>query len=483
MSKIDNIKAVIADEMQSFAPFFKQIMHSDNRLLNFVINYTLKTKGKQMRPMLVFLCAKTAGEVHQSTYVAASLIELLHTATLIHDDVVDESFYRRDMFSVFALWKAKIAVLTGDFFLSKGLLVSIEKNEIEILKIVSKAVGEMAEGELLQLEKSRRLNITEQDYYQIIRQKTATLIAACTASGAYSSGANQEKVELMSEFGFKIGMAFQIKDDLFDYQKTGSIGKPKYNDIQERKMTLPVIAALKKADKNNQAKIMAIFRKKKNSPGFLLRLCPPWRLRRNPTVHLPMKILKHLHLILKHRHHVIANASHCGIFWHSLKHDLSKFSPSEFIPSVRNYSGSSSPVISERNEHGGFSLIAQHHTKRNKHHWEYWTDYYMGDVIALAMPWKYATEYVCDMISASYCYDPKGFTRGGPHEYFSQRMERYYLAPLTREYILWCLSRYRDLGFQGLKKKDTKAKYAALLAEYGDNYRYRIHAGADTLPR
>ncbi len=265
MSKIDNIKAVIADEMQSFAPFFKQIMHSDNRLLNFVINYTLKTKGKQMRPMLVFLCAKTAGEVHQSTYVAASLIELLHTATLIHDDVVDESFYRRDMFSVFALWKAKIAVLTGDFFLSKGLLVSIEKNEIEILKIVSKAVGEMAEGELLQLEKSRRLNITEQDYYQIIRQKTATLIAACTASGAYSSGANQEKVELMSEFGFKIGMAFQIKDDLFDYQKTGSIGKPKYNDIQERKMTLPVIAALKKADKNNQAKIMAIFRKKKKS--------------------------------------------------------------------------------------------------------------------------------------------------------------------------------------------------------------------------
>ena len=265
MSKLENIKAVIADEMQKFEPYFKQIMHSDNRLLNYVINYTLKTKGKQMRPMLVFLCAKTAGGVKPSTYAAASLIELLHTATLIHDDVVDESFYRRGMFSVFALWKAKIAVLTGDFFLSKGLLVSIEKGEIDILKIVSEAVGEMAEGELLQLEKSRRLNITEDDYYQIIRQKTATLIAACTASGAFSSGVDSDKVQIMKQFGLKIGMAFQIKDDLFDYQKTGTIGKPKYNDIQERKMTLPVIAALKNADEIQKRKIISLFGKKKKS--------------------------------------------------------------------------------------------------------------------------------------------------------------------------------------------------------------------------
>lgn len=264
-SILDRIKSPIENELKEFGPYFKELMHSKTRLLNFIISYSLKTKGKQMRPMLVFLSCKMLGKVSESTMVAASLIELLHTATLIHDDVVDESFYRRGFFSIFALWKAKIAVLTGDYFLAQGLLLSLKKNQTEVLKIVSNAVKEMSEGELEQLEKANRLNITEEDYYTIIRKKTGALISACCEAGAFSSGASEEDVEVLKQFGLLIGTAFQIKDDLFDYQKTGLIGKPKYNDIQERKMTLPVIYSFSKASLTERKKITSIFRKRSKS--------------------------------------------------------------------------------------------------------------------------------------------------------------------------------------------------------------------------
>lgn len=265
MSVLDQIKSPIAKELEEFKPFFERQMKSDSRKLNFVVNYALRTKGKQMRPIIVFLCAKMLGEVNQKTFTAAALIELLHTATLVHDDVIDESFYRRGLFSVFALYKAKTAVLLGDFFLSKGLLMSLQNDDFDLLKIVSEAVKEMAEGELDQLEHARRMDITEESYYEVIRKKTATLIAACTATGAKSIGADPETVETMKQFGTKIGLAFQIKDDLFDYQKTGAIGKPKYNDIQERKLTLPVIYALENDKDNQRRAIKRIFRKKQKS--------------------------------------------------------------------------------------------------------------------------------------------------------------------------------------------------------------------------
>jgi octaprenyl-diphosphate synthase len=203
--------------------------------------------------MFVFLSAKLCGNINDSTYVAASLIELLHTATLVHDDVVDDANLRRGFFSINALWKNKIAVLVGDFLLSRGLLMSVEKEEFELLRIVSKAVKEMSEGELLQMEKARRLNITEEIYFDIIRQKTASLIAACCRSGAHSAKVDREVEERMERFGEKTGIAFQIKDDLFDYGETnGKIGKPTGIDIKEKKMTLPLIFALSKAEKKDR---------------------------------------------------------------------------------------------------------------------------------------------------------------------------------------------------------------------------------------
>ncbi len=272
MSVIDQIKAPIRDEMQRFAPYFENVMRSKSRLLNFVINYSLKTKGKQMRPMLVFLCSKVAGGFSDSTMVAAALIELLHTATLIHDDVVDESFYRRGFFSIFALWKAKVAVLTGDYFLSRGLLLSLDTNNTDILKIVSEAVRDMSEGELEQLEKANRLNIDEESYYEIIRKKTGALISACCEAGAHSSGASADTVRIFKEFGMLIGMAFQIKDDLFDYQKTGIIGKPKYNDIQERKLTLPVIYSVFNSSFMDRKAIYSLFRKKSKTKDDIAKI-------------------------------------------------------------------------------------------------------------------------------------------------------------------------------------------------------------------
>lgn len=272
MSAIDQIKAPIKEEMERFGPYFRETMRSGSRMLDFVIRYLLKAKGKQMRPMLVFLSCKVSGSVTDSTMVAASLIELLHTATLVHDDVVDESFYRRGFFSIFALWKAKTAVLTGDYLLARGLLHSLETNQTGILRIVSQAVKDMSEGELEQLDKANRLNIDEDSYYNIIRKKTGALISACCEAGAFSSGADEEAVAKMKEFGMLIGMAFQIKDDLFDYQQTGIIGKPKYNDIQERKLTLPVIHAVGNATFIERKNTMRIFGKKSKSSSDIMKI-------------------------------------------------------------------------------------------------------------------------------------------------------------------------------------------------------------------
>jgi octaprenyl-diphosphate synthase len=245
-------------EMETFEQKFKQSMKSNVALLDRVTHYIIKRKGKQLRPMFVFISAKMFGQVSESTYVGASLIELLHTATLVHDDVVDDSFERRGFFSLNALWKNKIAVLVGDFLLSKGLIHSVNNNEFEQLKIVTGAVQQMSEGELLQMEKARKLNITEDIYYDIIRKKTAVLLAACCACGTASQKQNAETIEIMRQFGEYTGMAFQVKDDLFDYGAGKDIGKPTGIDIKERKMTLPLIYTLNHTDKNTRREIINI---------------------------------------------------------------------------------------------------------------------------------------------------------------------------------------------------------------------------------
>ncbi len=235
-------------------------------LLDRIMNYIVKRKGKQMRPMFVFLTAGTCGKISESTYRGAALIELLHTASLVHDDVVDDANYRRGFFSVNALWKNKIAVLVGDFLLSRGLILSVENKEFDLLGIVTDAVRQMSEGELLQMEKSRQLNISEEVYFQIIRQKTASLIASCCAVGASSAGVENGMVDRMRLFGEKIGMAFQIKDDLFDYGED-EIGKPLGIDIKEKKMTLPLIYALSKTGWLEKRKIISIIRNESSKPA------------------------------------------------------------------------------------------------------------------------------------------------------------------------------------------------------------------------
>jgi len=248
MKVVSQIKEPIEYEMELFEKKFSLSMSSKVSLLNKITHYVVNRKGKQMRPMFVFLIAKMTnnGKVNERTYRGASVIELIHTATLVHDDVVDDSNRRRGFFSINALWKNKIAVLVGDFLLSKGLLLSIDNNDFDLLKIISVAVREMSEGELLQIEKARKLDITEEIYIEIIRQKTATLIAACCAMGAQSVNASTQEVETMRKFGELIGMAFQIKDDLFDYGDD-KIGKPTGIDIKEQKMTLPLIHVLNHA--------------------------------------------------------------------------------------------------------------------------------------------------------------------------------------------------------------------------------------------
>lgn len=263
--RLDDIKAPIAREMDEFEFKFRDSMKTRILLLDRIMNYIVKRKGKQMRPMFVFLSAGSCGNINESTYRGAALIELLHTATLVHDDVVDDANYRRGFFSINALWKNKVAVLVGDFLLSKGLILSVENKDFNLLSIVSKAVKEMSEGELLQIEKSRQLDITEEIYFQIIRQKTASLIASCCAVGASSSGASEEVVENMRAFGEKIGMAFQIKDDLFDYGED-EIGKPLGIDIKEKKMTLPLIFALSKASWLEKRRIISIVKNESQKP-------------------------------------------------------------------------------------------------------------------------------------------------------------------------------------------------------------------------
>ncbi|MDF7818332.1 polyprenyl synthetase family protein [Runella sp. MFBS21] len=262
---LKDIQAPIASEMEAFERKFRQFMKSEVMLLDQIMNYIVRRKGKQLRPMFVFLTAGVSGTIGESTYRGAALIELLHTATLVHDDVVDESNYRRGFFSVNALWKNKIAVLVGDYLLSRGLLLSVDNKDFTLLQIVSNAVREMSEGELLQLAKARRLDITEEVYFEIIRQKTASLIASCCGVGASSAGASSDLVEKMRQFGEKVGLAFQIKDDLFDFGEA-EVGKPLGIDIKEKKMTLPLIYALKQTTWSNRRHIINLIKNHSDKP-------------------------------------------------------------------------------------------------------------------------------------------------------------------------------------------------------------------------
>jgi octaprenyl-diphosphate synthase len=246
MQRLDDITAPIQQELLDFEIHFQNAMRADVALLDKVTSYIVKRKGKQLRPMFVFLSAKMLGDINPITFDATTLVELLHTATLVHDDVVDDAAERRGFFSVNALWKNKIAVLVGDYMLSRILLISIEKRNLDLLEIVARAVQEMSEGELLQIEKARHLDITEEVYYEVIRKKTASLIATCCEAGALSVGAQAERAR-MRQFGELIGLAFQIKDDIFDYGTGEHIGKPTGIDIREQKMTLPLIYALQNA--------------------------------------------------------------------------------------------------------------------------------------------------------------------------------------------------------------------------------------------
>ena len=260
---VNEIKAPVAHEMEQFELKFKSSMKSTVPLLDKITRYIVKRKGKQLRPMFVFLAAKVCGEMNESTYRAASLIELLHTATLVHDDVVDDSNERRGFFSVNALWKNKIAVLVGDFLLSRGLLLSVDNQDFQLLGLVSNAVREMSEGELLQIEKARKLDIDEAVYYEIIRKKTASLIASCCACGAASVTSDAAVIEKMQSFGEAVGIAFQIKDDLFDYGDGSNIGKPTGIDIKEKKMTLPLIYALNNASFMEKRRVINIVKNNK----------------------------------------------------------------------------------------------------------------------------------------------------------------------------------------------------------------------------
>lgn len=243
--KSQNNSDIIDPELKVFEQKFKLAVKSQAPLLDRIMQYIIRRKGKQLRPRFVILCAKLFGEVNDPTYRAASLVEILHTATLVHDDVVDESYERRGFFSINALWKNKVAVLVGDYLLSKGLLLSLDNNDHKILQILSNAVRKMSEGELLQIEKARKLNLKEDIYFEIIRNKTASLLASACAAGAWSTTMDDEKTEQMRLFGEKVGIAFQIKDDLFDYG-SDDVGKPTGNDIKEKKLTLPLIHALNK---------------------------------------------------------------------------------------------------------------------------------------------------------------------------------------------------------------------------------------------
>ncbi|MBB5635969.1 octaprenyl-diphosphate synthase [Pedobacter cryoconitis] len=271
MPGINQIKKPIAADIAVFEEKFKASMHSDAPLLDRITHYIVKRKGKQIRPMFVFFAAKLCGGIIESTHRGAALVELLHTATLVHDDVVDNAYERRGFFSINALWKNKIAVLVGDYLLAKGLLLSVNNNEFRLLQIVSEAVKQMSEGELLQIEKVRRMDISEELYFDVIRQKTASLIASCCACGAASAGADDETIEKMRLFGEKVGIAFQIKDDTFDFG-TDDVGKPLGIDIKEKKVTLPLIYALNRADKAEKKKMINLVKNHNDEPAKIQQI-------------------------------------------------------------------------------------------------------------------------------------------------------------------------------------------------------------------
>ena len=266
MSVLAKIKSPIEQELKDFEPYFKQSLQSDIPLLGTILNFLYRTKGKQLRPIFVFLSAKLHGETNEFSQLAACSVELLHTATLVHDDVVDESYERRGTFSVKALWRNKLAVLVGDYILAKGLLLQLDNKKYNFLHLISKAVQDMSEGEILQVKKSRKLDIDDETYFEIIRKKTASLIATSMAIGAASVSDNQELLDKMYSIGQDVGIAFQIKDDIFDYQDKGLIGKPTGNDIKEKKITLPLLYVLKNSNASERKRILSLIKhKNKNS--------------------------------------------------------------------------------------------------------------------------------------------------------------------------------------------------------------------------
>ncbi|PSQ80908.1 MAG: polyprenyl synthetase [Bacteroidetes bacterium QS_8_68_15] len=255
---LDGIRRPVADELEAFRDYFREAMRSDVSLLDKVTRYVLKQKGKRIRPLLVLLAAKSCGRVRETSYRAAALVEILHTATLVHDDVVDEADERRGAFSINALWGNKISVLLGDFLLSEGLLLSLDHGDYDVLHALSDAIRRMSEGELLQIEKSRLLDIDEETYFRIISDKTASLIGACTRAGALSASGDEREADRMHEAGEKLGLAFQIRDDLFDFDPESAVGKPLGLDVQEKKMTLPLIHALSRAGRSERQHILKI---------------------------------------------------------------------------------------------------------------------------------------------------------------------------------------------------------------------------------
>jgi octaprenyl-diphosphate synthase len=266
MSTINKIKSPIEQELKDFEPYFKKSLQSDIPLLSTILNFIYRSKGKQLRPIFVFLSAKLHGETNEFSQLAACSVELLHTATLVHDDVVDESYERRGTFSVNALWRNKLAVLVGDYILAKGLQLQLEHQKYNFLHLISRAVQDMAEGEILQMKKSRKLDINDEVYFEIIRKKTASLIATSMAIGASSVTNNGDIVEKMYRIGQDVGIAFQIKDDIFDYQAKGIIGKPTGNDIKEKKITLPLLYVLNNSESAERKRILSLIKhKNKNS--------------------------------------------------------------------------------------------------------------------------------------------------------------------------------------------------------------------------
>lgn len=272
MTPIKRISAPIKKELEDFEPYFKNSLKSDVPLLGTVLNFIYRTKGKQLRPMFVFLSAKLHGTSNNMSQLAACSVELIHTATLVHDDVVDESYERRGSFSLNALWRNKLAVLVGDYILAKGLLLNLENKCYRFLQLISRAVEAMIEGEILQLKKSRKLDIDEETYFKIIEKKTASLIATCMAIGTASVSEDDELVEKMYNIGQDVGIAFQIKDDIFDYQSKGIIGKPTGNDIKEKKITLPLLYVINNSDASEKKRILRLIKRKNGNSSTVREL-------------------------------------------------------------------------------------------------------------------------------------------------------------------------------------------------------------------